>query len=226
MKIKLQSGDLKLDEEINQLTGNTKPYAGQGQRSLANAITAPHGVPAAGNFSVDVSYDARMINSLDINTTLSTNGQGVSGYDLIYCYPYLPGTGTVTTVPLGYIFVIRKISNLVLSAYDSYTGVGGDFYCSAYLDVRINNSSIKTGYLKAQTGEELDTWIIADEGQTVSVTLNNVSVSYLVNTGTYNASYNVDIYGQLIEKTRASQLVISNESAGKPSVHAAGKLRE
>ena len=229
MKIKLLAGDIKLAEELDQLPAQVNAYVGQGRTSLVDAINAPHGVPAGGQYSVDVSYDARMVNNLDINTTFTSSGSGSNLLDT--CDPPITGGSTPNTVPLGYIFVIRKIGNLLLYAINPSSGfynyiAGVDLYARGSAEVQINKSSIKTGTFNMQTGSMYDSWIIVDEGQSITMNIGAyVFNQNVINSGLYNAYWRVDVYGHLIEKNTASQFVISNSKEGQQQVSVSkGKL--
>ena len=225
MIIKLLAGDLKLAEELEQLPAETVVYVGQGRGSLVDAINAPHGVPAGNQFSVDVSYDARMINSLDINTTVTSNYLATIIQTLNVFDPPLVDSGDSNVVPTGYIFVIRSIGNFICQ--DLSLGYGGllgtDLYAKGQIEIKVDNSTVKTGKFTVGTGYFTETWIIVDENQSITFSLTGGVIKQLdiLTSGLFNPYWKIDVYGQLIEKSTAKQFVISNPKAGAQTISAA-----
>lgn len=227
MKIRLLSGDLKGEEQALQMPAWPHPIAFRDNRSVKDFNNTPHGVPAGGSYTVDCSYDGRLINSLDLNLVVSDDSDywyfgGAQQFNgtMKTCAPPLPGQDIYQSnvVPLGYVLIVRRVGNVVLNNFGGNGRQSKITLVTGTVSIMANGSEVKGSKMPAGWSIDNETWALIDEGQTFTISY-NLSVEWpgiAGNSFYYSENYiSCNVYAHLVQKAGAPlQFTAANQKEG------------
>lgn len=199
---------VKLKEESAVPSQQTEPiraYSPEQQADIAQKqkyweeLVKPGTVPSEA--VVTTVFDARPINGRDFLLT-------AAGMELV--------TDTITAsfqIPDGYVGILRSFSYEILAPGAEFDGYGLDQYetgDSGFIVAKLDvNGTFVPNYNDMRPGNfvyDMPTYVLADEGQTIRLTVSTASIGY------YIIKFVVEFYGNLLLKTgRALNFEPGNE---------------
>lgn len=220
MKIKLLTGDLKVEEDSLQLPADTIKYAGRDNKSIESFNAAPHGTPIGSTqYRVDASYDSRPVNGIDFNAVfvpLDPNGFPFPGYFTVDSTNYgtekqvtldgivtpYPGSNEGTPyTPAGYVFVVKALSAQVTT----YSKGSYLYTKAASVSVLVNDQPVPAGSNISidWADDDIPLFFIIDESTKTTIDLR--FKMYYQPTSTIVCTARVTLYGNLLPKTGTSK---------------------